>query len=89
MKAETETTTGGVVLVDRSKKVKVMRYSLLNMKHPTGMAAFDDVLFVADQTTQSLFTFNVSSGQFLRRIASSDDILAGLGELEHLIFSDC
>ena len=89
LKAESDTNTGGVWRIDSATKVKRTKYTLLNMKHPTGIASYGEVLYVADQSTQSIFSFNITTAQFIRTIASKDDILAGLGDLEHIIFSDC
>ncbi len=87
--ANDDPSNGGVLRLDRHTKNKKMRYSLLGMKHPAGLASFEDVLFVADQTTQSIFSFNLTTSQFIRTIASKDDVLRGLGDLEHIILSGC
>ena len=40
-------------------------FVLQNMRHPTGIVAYEDTLFVADQSIDSIITFSVSTGRYL------------------------
>jgi len=42
------------------------------LDHPAGFIAFDDVLFVLSQNSQSIVTFNLTSGAYLSVIV--DDL---------------
>eukprot|EP01102_Stenamoeba_stenopodia_P018087 TRINITY_DN6590_c0_g1_i1.p1 TRINITY_DN6590_c0_g1~~TRINITY_DN6590_c0_g1_i1.p1 ORF type:complete len:396 (-),score=66.32 TRINITY_DN6590_c0_g1_i1:60-1211(-) len=43
----------------------VMTYSSKKVDHPAGFIAYDDVLFVLSQNTQSIVTFNLTTSEFL------------------------
>lgn len=76
---------GVVYAVDPSTYETVHRYHVDGMTHPTGIVAYEDTLFVLLHHTGRLVTFDISSGQFMKTIAS------GFKEntLEQLVLSNC
>lgn len=78
---------GAVYAIDIHTRQVVKTFSLLGkakMNHPTGIAVYDDILFVGEQQENVLLTFNVTTQRFLRQIVSKFS-----SDIEHVIISDC
>lgn len=63
-------------------------FVLQNMRHPTGLVAWEDTLFVADQSIDAVISFRVSTGRFLRTVYQRKSYTGG-GSLEQLVLSPC
>jgi len=74
----------GVVAVDTSNLKIVKQYTYSKMTHPAGIVTYQGILYVLDQDTESLFTFNVSSQAFINTVVTNfpDDV-------EGIILSNC
>lgn len=81
---------GAVYAITCSPPYAVVKtYSLLRMDHPTGLAAMDDVLYVADQATNAIYAFNISSTAFIRKVISLDKFVQASDVVEQIALSDC
>lgn len=66
------------------------RFSLLSMKHPTGITSQRDELIVADQEANAIWSFNITSGRYLRLVVPSETLeKLHAGDLELIALSDC
>lgn len=63
-------------------------FLLQNMRHPTGLVAWEDTLFVADQSIDAVISFRVSTGRFLRTVYQRKSYTGG-GSIEQLVLSPC
>jgi len=76
---------GCVYAYDKDTFEVVKQYTLIGMTHPTGIAVYDDVLFVADQRLGAILTFNLNTTQFIKNIWERH---AG-GDIEHIVLTNC
>jgi len=77
-------TNGNVYLYD-TKSLKVVKtFTLIGMAHPTSVLEYEDILYVSDQPSGEILTFNVTTTRFIRTIYT------GLPDvLEIMTFSNC
>ena len=80
---------GAVYAVDVRTRAVVKKYFLLgnvNMNHPSGLAVYEDVLFVGEQEKNVVLAFNVTDERFLRRVFSSPRVK---DVVEAILLSPC
>jgi hypothetical protein len=67
----------------------VKTFTLLGgiLSHPTGIASFEDTLFVAEKTMNVVLTFNITNERYLKQIVSIS--CTGEDGLEQLTLSHC
>ena len=75
----------GNVYLYNTKTLKVVKsFTLIGMTHPTSVLEYEGVLFVSDQPSGQILTFNVTTTRFMRTIYT------GLPDaLEIMTFSNC
>lgn len=74
---------GKIVVYDAATASRKYQLATLDLQHPAGMTAFEDTLFVADQATNTVETFDLNA-----RIHSRT-IIDHLPTVEQLILSHC
>jgi hypothetical protein len=68
----------------------IKEYKLIGMKHPSSILAFNDILYVADQTSNSVYSFNITTERFIKVVINAKKFGVNFkGVLEHMEFSDC
>jgi len=75
-----------VVAYSASNYTLLRSFSLMNMRHPTGIAAHEDVLYVGDQNTNAIHSYKISTGRFIKTIWTKP---AGTGFIEQVMLSPC
>ena len=81
---------GGKVHSYETKKYKeVMKFENQVLKHPSGVLVYDGLLFVADQIINSVFTFDVSTGAYIRAIIQLPMISGSKYVVESIALSPC
>lgn len=76
--------TGSVLCYDTNTFELLGTYFMLGMSHPTGIAVYENVLYVADQSLNSILTFDLETGRFISTIWSRD-----VGNIEQLVLTSC
>jgi hypothetical protein len=77
---------GTVYAIDVKTRSIVTSYQYIGMKHPTGIVSHNDVLFVGDQTSNSVVTFNITTARVIKVIIPTTKID---GAIEQLMLSPC
>ncbi|RYG68702.1 hypothetical protein EON64_04590 [archaeon] len=75
---------GGVFAIDPHLFRVVHTYSTMRMNHPSGITAYEGVLYVAELARGEILKFNVTSEKYLGTMVSDAP-----GEIEHLLLSPC
>jgi hypothetical protein len=79
------TTTEGKVLGISTKTRQVVRtLQSHHLDHPTGITAYGGVLYVADQATNKIFSFDIRTGRYKSTVVESMP-----DSVEKVILSDC
>lgn len=78
--------TGNIFAVDIHTRSIVRTFQFIGMKHPTGITSFRDVLFVGDQTRNTVVTFNITTARVIKMIIPDKKIP---GAIEQVILSPC
>jgi hypothetical protein len=78
--------TGQVYAIDIFTRTIAATFKYIGMKHPAGITSYDDVLFVGDQTRNSVVTFNITTQRLIKLIIPAKRID---GQIEQLMMSDC
>ena len=80
--------TGAVYAVNVTSLEIMKKYTLLGgstMDHPTGLAVYDDILYVAEQSMNVVLSFNVTSGRYIKQVIGKLNV----DGIESLALSDC
>ncbi len=77
---------GGVHAIDVETYAIVKSYQTIGLIHPTGITAYKDVLFVADQSMNGVVTFNMTTMRIIKMIIPSQRLF---GQVEHIALSEC
>ena len=80
--------TGAVYAVNVTSFEVMKKYTLLGgstMDHPTGLAVYDDILYVAEQSMNVVLSFNVTSGRYIKQVIGKLNV----DGIESLTLSDC
>eukprot|EP01035_Chromulina_nebulosa_P016802 gene16802-22284_t len=81
---------GNVIAYNINDGKVLRRYSLLRMTHPTGIVSYKGVLYVADQHSSAIHSFNITTGRYIRLVMSTDDLnKAGVFDPELLSLTYC
>lgn len=81
--------SGGVFAFQDSAPFSLVRsYTLISMRHPRGMAVWDDVLYVADQGVNGILTFKLTTGRYIRTVYTISDDKGVYLEHLALMFGD-
>lgn len=75
---------GGVYAISPQSLRVVANYTTNRMNHPTGIAVYQDILYVAEQVLGEILVFRVSTQEYLGRIVKKTP-----GQIELLLISDC
>ena len=75
---------GNVFCYDTNTFDLLATYSMIGMTHPTGIAVHEDTLYVADQTLNSILSFDLVTGRYIASIWDRDE-----GNIEQITLSDC
>lgn len=78
---------GAVYGYDINTFQRMKTFSLLGkvgMMHPAGITHYKDILFVGEQSENSILTFNISTERFIKTIVNKFD-----SNIEHIMLSDC
>lgn len=59
-------------------------YTTDRMNHPTGLASYDGILYVAEQEAGQILMFNITTTKFIGKMATKVP-----GEVEQLLISPC
>ena len=80
--------TGAVYAVNVTSLEIMKKYTLLGgstMDHPTGLAVYEDILFVAEQSMNVVLSFNLTSGRYIKQVIGKLNV----DGIESLTLSDC
>jgi len=84
MFAGSKDTAGVVVAYDVKTYKVVQKYTCAGMSHPTGLVTYGGILYALDQDAGQLWTFNVTTTQFLGAIVTSFP-----NQVEQMALSSC
>jgi hypothetical protein len=78
---------GAVYAIDANTQVIVKTFSIIGsvgLMHPTGLLTYQDILYVAEQQTNVVVTFNITTGRLIR------NVISGLIDpVEQIVLSSC